>query len=43
MLSLAETHDVLSLLPAVAQEGGPLPGQAHGWAKETAARIPSQG
>ncbi|MFD7935327.1 DUF6417 family protein [Streptomyces sp. NPDC059755] len=41
VLSLAETHDVLSLLLAVAQEGGPLSGQAQ-WAKEIAARIPSQ-
>ncbi|MFF1680760.1 DUF6417 family protein [Streptomyces sp. NPDC058256] len=42
VLSLAETHEVLRLLVAVAQESGPLAPEADRLAKEIAARIPSQ-
>jgi hypothetical protein len=42
LLSLEEAHDLLRLLLTVAQEEGPASAQADRWAREIAARIPSQ-
>ncbi|MFE7037222.1 DUF6417 family protein [Streptomyces sp. NPDC057621] len=41
VLSLAETHDVLRLLLAVAREGGAHAPEAERFAKEIAARVPA--
>ncbi|MEU1203529.1 DUF6417 family protein [Streptomyces sp. NPDC005813] len=42
LLTLEEAHDLLSLLLAVAQEGGPISPEADRLAREIAARIPSE-
>ncbi|MEU8653742.1 DUF6417 family protein [Streptomyces sp. NPDC048737] len=42
LLTLAEAHDLLELLLAVAQADGPLSPQAERFAREIAARIPSK-
>ncbi|MET8860887.1 DUF6417 family protein [Streptomyces sp. NPDC004579] len=42
LLTLQETHDLLQLLLAIAQDGHPLSPQADRLAREIAARIPSE-
>ncbi|WP_405562630.1 DUF6417 family protein [Streptomyces phaeochromogenes] len=42
LLTLDEAHDLLRLLQTVAQEEGPLSPDAGRWAREIAARIPSE-
>ncbi|MEU8653724.1 DUF6417 family protein [Streptomyces sp. NPDC048737] len=42
LLTLAEAHELLDLLLAVAQAGGPLSPRAKRFAREIAARIPSK-
>ncbi|MEU3038105.1 DUF6417 family protein [Streptomyces griseoaurantiacus] len=42
LLTLEEARDVLSLLVAVAREGGPWSEEADRLAREIAARIPSE-
>ncbi|MET9118918.1 DUF6417 family protein [Streptomyces longwoodensis] len=42
LLTLEEAHDLLRVLVAVAQEGGPVSAEADRLAKEIAARVPSE-
>ncbi|MGI3198642.1 DUF6417 family protein [Streptomyces sp. GLT-R25] len=42
LLTLDEAHDLLCLLQATAGEGGSLAPDADRWAREIAARIPSE-
>ncbi|MFK4122343.1 DUF6417 family protein [Streptomyces longwoodensis] len=42
LLTLEEAHDLLRVLAAVAQEGGPVAAEADRLAKEIAARVPSE-
>ncbi|WP_063803967.1 DUF6417 family protein [Streptomyces canus] len=41
VLNLDEAHELLDLLRAVAQEGGPLSGPADRMIREISARVPS--
>ena len=43
LLTLEEAHDLRRLLVAVARKRGPESGEADRWAREIAARVPSEG